>query len=226
MSTNMPPTEVLVDLGAVYQVSMAFAKETSAPIALDYPTVQKVITEHFKMSNPKDRFTFWTGSDPANTGQQRLFQFLERHKITLRRFAPRDSYIYEPEQLGMDSAREPEHRKLLLQRFSGSIGFAAGVLCNTHRVIFMSDAFQLAEPLVRAAELARKKGRPSVGLAFWKSHLDPRWHQIIGDKKYHIDFLDLDGKQSELFRAKGEPVRAAREPRQGFDDNFLLDKED
>lgn len=226
MSANTPArnaTAVLGDVSALYQVSMSVQKESHVPVQLNYSVLKEAVVGHFGMGNPKDQITFWSGSDSSNLGQQRLFELLERQKIAVRRFAPRDSYICEPEKLGLDPTRDAQHRLLLLQRFSGSIAFAAGALCNRYRIIFISDSFQLAEPLVRASELARKRKEAPAGLVFWKTHLDPRWHQIID--QFGIDFLDLDPMQDQLFRPKGEHAGKPRQSRQGFDDGFLLDKD-
>lgn len=194
-SYRLAPTAVLVDGSALYFASRALFPDAS----IDYGAFVDLLVERFGASKDwtgdaplslptaGSRWIFWTAFSSRNDGQARFLEMLEnRFGFEVRRFAPSDSRIVEG--LG-DTATDR------LTRFDASIGYMIGRMAEEYRVVVVSDAFALAEPLVRASRAradavartralapararATAQGLPSFApnaVAFFGRGLDPRW---------------------------------------------------
>ncbi|MRD49360.1 hypothetical protein GHT07_18955 [Caenimonas koreensis DSM 17982] len=202
-----PPCAVLIDGSALYLAS-AHRPDNQR---LNYPVFVDVLA--FKVpglhpageGEPKSIWSMWTSADPSNSSQTRFLDFAEKRlQWEVRACRPWQAHVVSPDLLfgvGADLAKANR-----LMRFDTSIAFAMARLCDTHRVIVVSDSFALREPIARVNEYLPKHGK--VVLAFFGQALDPRWRGNLQDP-FSPEFIDLDDHESELF---GVPNQEVREP--------------
>ncbi|MBM3319705.1 MAG: hypothetical protein FJY73_03400 [Candidatus Eisenbacteria bacterium] len=198
-----PPTAVLIDGSALYLVSRALYEGRS----LDYRGFIRLLCEEVEgVREPDPRgkeglWVMWTSASSQNAGQMRFLEFAENDlHWEVRRFAPIESFVVEP--AGVLGFSEDGKVAPRLVRFDAGIAFAIGRLADSYRIAVVSDSFALSEPLLRTAQIARRRGgghRAPV-LAFFGRGLDARWQRVLrAEGEDGLRFLDLDDFEEGLF---------------------------
>lgn len=193
------PSAVLIDGSALFLTSRSLYEGRQ----LDYRRLVQVLHDNVEDLRPswapgrQDIWTMWTSASAQNEKQSRFLEFAENElRWDIRKFSPGDSYMVDPSAalgLGADS-RLPSR----FMRFDAPLAFAAGRLAEGHRLVVISDSFTLADPLKRAAMIAREQSRRPV-LAFFGRALDPRWQRMLRKEPDVFEFLDLDELAASLY---------------------------
>lgn len=199
--------KLLVDGGAVYQ-----AMQRLGDFRLDYSRLVDVIRQSGPTLEPVERpargsaSPHWCYLTTTGSHNERQASFLETLRLvvgfTVEGFRPSDGFIAQPVEIGIESGSS---KYLRLTRLDGPIAFRIGQAVGNpqelHEVVLVSDSFQLAEPLVRAAAIAETP----MTLCFWKSLLDTRWLSLLASEtgQRAIRFLDLESFDLSLALGNG-----------------------
>lgn len=207
-------TAVFMDAGAVFFA----ARDMHEGQQLSYPALMGLLARNgFPLPTRADDedhlWVMWSSAVVHNPGQTRFLQYAERElRWRVRRFHPAEGYMVDPMSLGTAADTRTANRLL---RFDASIAFAIGRIAEDYRIAVVTDSFAVAEPLMRAARLARHESANLV--VFFSRLLDPRWQRLLrGEDRVPVELLDLDEHEDQLF---GE-----QKPREvtGWNDDFLL----
>ena len=209
LPNDSAPFAVLMDGGSVF-----FAVRDLYPgMQFEYPALATLLVQkspgQLQLPKPSpspdgDRlWAMWSSSHPENEAQARFLEYSERTLgWFVRRFEPSDANMLDHQStLALSKSSDGGSSRIVnrLIRFDASIAYTIGRVADTHKLVLITDSFALADPLVRAAAL--RKGKNCI--AFFGKLLDPRWPILLrGKAADHVDFIDLDEYQAQLFGKK------------------------
>lgn len=163
MALQRPDVSLLVDGSAMYLAG----RQVDQTRTLDYRALQSALLSRVQ-ARALEPAIFWTSFDPANEGQAKFLEFIEREmRWTVDAVPVQEAVAHLKGPGGADSPPI---------RFGERIAYALGRLsvATSGGIIIISDQYSICAPMLDAVSRGVR-----VWLAFFGSQLDARYHRLL-----------------------------------------------